>query len=298
MGVTNLDSLTLGGDLIVGGTQTVTGNITYAGDVTLGDDYTDEVEVNGIARFIRESDGANGYKLTLEQESASPAVNDAVGFLNYDGYSDGASLVSYASVRGVIADATDGAEKGQLQVRVQDGSGSIALAAMVQHTGSNGMVVVGDGASEGKFISAGEQDVSLATGGSKSGEIVVLNGADAGVEITPDGDGATYIGGGIIHQGLTTSSGPGAIPVTGRIHELTSTGAGDAMTLADGSAGGQRFTILYVAEGAGGDTAVITPANLVGGTTITLNALGDSAELVFGTNGWYVVGLGGTAAVA
>lgn len=122
--------------------------------------------------------------------------------------------------------------------------------------------------------------------------------ANTGVVTVSGATGNFDIGGAETHSGITATSGAGAVAITGRIHEVTTTGTGDALTLADGSAG-QRLTVLYVAEGAGGDTAVITPTTLAGGSTITLNALGDSAELVYSsTGGWHVVGLGGTAAVA
>lgn len=99
-----------------------------------------------------------------------------------------------------------------------------------------------------------------------------------------------------IATGITSTSGAGAVAITGRVHEITTTGTGDALTLADGTAG-QQLTVIYVAEGAGSDTAVLTPTTFAGGTTITFNALGDSADLTFSsTGGWYMHG--GTAAVA
>lgn len=120
--------------------------------------------------------------------------------------------------------------------------------------------------------------------------------ASDGVVTVIQSTGAFAIGTTERHAGITTSSGPAAVPVTGRIHEITTTGAGDALTLANG-VNGQRFTLCYVAEGAGGDTAVLTPATLAGGTNITFNALGDTAELVYLTNGgWYMVG--GSAVLA
>ena len=87
----------------------------------------------------------------------------------------------------------------------------------------------------------------------------------------------------------TTSSGAGAVGITGSIHEITTTGTGDALTLADG-AEGQRLTIVYVAEGAGTDTAVLTPSNFGSGTTITFSVLGQSARLIFTNGKWYADG--------
>jgi hypothetical protein len=101
----------------------------------------------------------------------------------------------------------------------------------------------------------------------------------------------------VILDGTTTTSGAGAVAITGSIHEVTTTGTGDALTLADGTEG-QRLVVVYDAEGAGADTAVITPSNLSGGTTITLNNVGDTCDLVFTSGNWFVLGLGGAAAVA
>jgi hypothetical protein len=89
-------------------------------------------------------------------------------------------------------------------------------------------------------------------------------------------------------------SGPGAVNITSLATAFTSTGAGDALTLADG-AQGQLKTIIYVAEAAGGDTGVLTPTNLGSATTITFNAIGDSVTLQFAGTDWWVVGLRGAA---
>ena len=87
-------------------------------------------------------------------------------------------------------------------------------------------------------------------------------------------------------------SGPGAVNITSLATAFTSTGAGNALTLADG-AQGQLKTIIYVAEAAGGDTGVLTPSNLGSATTITFNAVGDSVTLQFAGTDWWVVGFRG-----
>jgi hypothetical protein len=87
-------------------------------------------------------------------------------------------------------------------------------------------------------------------------------------------------------------SGPGAVNITSLATTFTSTATGNALTLADG-AQGQLKTIIYVAESAGGDTGVLTPANLGSGTTITFNAIGDSVTLQFAGTDWWVVGFRG-----
>ena len=87
-------------------------------------------------------------------------------------------------------------------------------------------------------------------------------------------------------------SGPGAVNITTLTTAFTSTGTGDALTLADGVAG-QLKTIVYVAEAAGGDTGILTPANLGSATTITFNAVGDSVTLQFIGADWWVIGFRG-----
>ena len=97
---------------------------------------------------------------------------------------------------------------------------------------------------------------------------------------------------GAIIGAVQALSGPGAVNITTLTTAFTSTGAGDALTLADGVAG-QLKTIVYVAEAAGGDTGVLTPANLGSATTITFNAVGDSVTLQFIGTDWWVIGFRG-----
>jgi hypothetical protein len=105
---------------------------------------------------------------------------------------------------------------------------------------------------------------------------------------------ATSVATGPIFGTVQSLSGPGAVNITTLTTAFTSTGTGDALTLADG-AQGQLKTIIYVAEAAGGDTGILTPSNLGSATTITFNAVGDSVTLQFAGTDWWVVGLRGAA---
>jgi hypothetical protein len=100
---------------------------------------------------------------------------------------------------------------------------------------------------------------------------------------------ATSVATGPIFGTIQSLSGPGAVNITTLTTAFTSTGTGDALTLADG-AQGQLKTIVYVAEAAGADTGVLTPTNLGSATTITFNAVGDSVTLQFAGTDWWVVG--------
>jgi hypothetical protein len=103
---------------------------------------------------------------------------------------------------------------------------------------------------------------------------------------------ATSVATGPVFGTVQSLSGPGAVNITTLTTAFTSTGVGDALTLADGAAG-QLKTIVYVAEAGGGDTGVLTPTNLGSATTITFNAVGDSVTLQFIGADWWVIGFRG-----
>jgi hypothetical protein len=105
--------------------------------------------------------------------------------------------------------------------------------------------------------------------------------------------GLTTLTGGMV-GGIQALSGPGAVNVTTLTTAFTSTGTGDALTLANGTAG-QIKTIAYVAEAAGGDTGVLTPTTALGFTSITFNAVGDTATLQYTSLGWVILAVRGAS---
>lgn len=93
---------------------------------------------------------------------------------------------------------------------------------------------------------------------------------------------------------ITAGTG-GAIAVTNYFTTINTDAGGDAFTLADGTKIGQLKLIRLVVDG-GGD-AVITPANLASGTTITMNDASDEVELQWNGTDWVVIkNLGATVA--
>lgn len=88
-------------------------------------------------------------------------------------------------------------------------------------------------------------------------------------------------------------SGAGAVNVTTLCTKLTTTGASQALTLADGT-NGQLKVIIHDVDGG---SAVLTPTTKTGFTTITFTAVGESATLMFvTTRGWIIVALNGAVA--
>ena len=84
-----------------------------------------------------------------------------------------------------------------------------------------------------------------------------------------------------------------AVNVTTAITEINATSATHAAAMADGS-DGQIKTIINVSTG-GTNNIVITPTNLRGYTTITLNAPGETVTCLFKNSNWNVIAGNGYA---
>lgn len=81
-------------------------------------------------------------------------------------------------------------------------------------------------------------------------------------------------------------SGAGAVNVTALLTSLTTTGASQALTLADGTVG-QLKVIAHVVDGG---SAVLTPTTKSGFATVTFTAAGDTLTLIYTVVGWCIVG--------
>ena len=99
----------------------------------------------------------------------------------------------------------------------------------------------------------------------------------------------TWLGFNSTSQSITgDGSTSTAITLTEPVTEVDATSAAAPCTLADG-ANGQIKIILNVST-SGTNAVTITPANLRGGTTITLNAPGESVQCIFKNSNWNVIG--------
>ena len=92
--------------------------------------------------------------------------------------------------------------------------------------------------------------------------------------------------------GTQSLSGAGAVDVTNAFTQLTTTGAAQALTLADGTVG----EIKIISHAVDGGSAVLTPTTKIGFSTITFTAVGDSAMLVYTSAGWDIVAWNGAVA--
>ena len=107
----------------------------------------------------------------------------------------------------------------------------------------------------------------------------------------------SYIGLKQTSQSITADGSTAtAIDVTSAITEINATSATHSCAMADGS-DGQVKTIINVST-SGTNAITITPANLRGFSTITLNAPGETVTCLFKNSNWNVIGTGGTVALA
>ncbi len=97
---------------------------------------------------------------------------------------------------------------------------------------------------------------------------------------------------GDIFATIQSLSGAGAVNTTDMMTSLTTTGAAQALTLANGTAG-QIKVITHTVDGG---SAVLTPTTKIGFTTITFTGGGESATLVYTAAGWAILALNGAVA--
>ena len=98
---------------------------------------------------------------------------------------------------------------------------------------------------------------------------------------------------GDVFASVQSLSGAGAVNLTDMLTSLTTTGAAQALTLANGTVG-QLKIITHTVDGG---SAVLTPTTALGFTTMTFTNAGDTITLVYTSAGWAIVGnRGGTVA--
>lgn len=192
----------------------------------------------------------------------------------------GNPIISAYHLGGLLA-TTTGAETGYLDVYTKP---SIGAAAAIARWTPTGNLLIGtttdmSGVTGGVKIASNSASTGVGTGA-----LQVAGGIYAGAA-SVFGAGATV--GGIIVTSSATLSGAGAIPITTSLVKFTSTGAAQALTLANG-VDGQRLTIVHDVDGGSG---ILTPTTKTGFSTITFTNAGDTVDLVYvTTRGWMVTG--------
>ena len=98
----------------------------------------------------------------------------------------------------------------------------------------------------------------------------------------------TFLGLAQASEAITADASSQVANVTSAVTEVNATAAVGNLSLADG-AEGQIKTFINVST-SGTNNVVVTPTNLRGGTTITLNAEGETVTCMFKNAKWNVIG--------
>jgi hypothetical protein len=85
---------------------------------------------------------------------------------------------------------------------------------------------------------------------------------------------------------IQSLSGAGAVNLTDMMTSLTTTGASQALTLANGTVG----QIKIITHTVDGGSAVLTPTTKIGFSTVTFTAVGDTVMMVYTAAGWAIIG--------
>jgi len=85
--------------------------------------------------------------------------------------------------------------------------------------------------------------------------------------------------------GTQSLSGAGAVDITNTFTSLTTTGASQALTLANGAVG-ELKVIVHTVDGG---SAVLTPTTPLGFATVTFTAVSDSVTLIYTSLGWAIL---------
>jgi len=146
--------------------------------------------------------------------------------------------------------------------------------------------VVSNDNEEAFRVDGGNREVVINEGSGQTDLRVETDSHTAAFQVDASADTVAVGAPFLWNQSAQTLSGAGAINVTSQVTYFTSTGASQALTLADGTAG-QIKTIIHIVDGGSG---VLTPTNFGSGSTITFTNVGDTATLLFTNSAWYLIG--------
>ena len=133
-----------------------TGEIGYIGDGTFGLNWKDDTAIHGPG-------------FDLNRDSASPAANDLLGYIDFWGKDSGANWTEYAQIQSSIVSPTNGAETGKLEFKVAKTAGALATQLTISDMAVTsvpnlyGPAVIASGAG-GYFIGTATQ-ATLGTNG-------------------------------------------------------------------------------------------------------------------------------------
>jgi hypothetical protein len=249
---------------------------------------------NGTLEINSTAAGAAGAVLTLSQDSASPAASDVIGAIHFYGVDDAAADQQYAKIECKLTDVAAASTDADLIFSVVQANAVVQMLTLDSDVSG---IVVGTGAAAATITSSGAYDLTISTASTAANEpkIVLTDGATGNITITAGGTSGEIVAASPLIRSTvqTISNANTAIDVVTDTTSIANDAA-STHTMADGVVGQRKFIFCETWTG----DAVITPSNLADGTTITLNAVGDSWYGEFVGTEWHTIALVGTAAIA
>jgi hypothetical protein len=153
---------------------------------------------------------------------------------------------------------------------IVDKDGNIDAPVTTTNLTTTGTTQLGDAVSDDTTVSG---DITVDVLSTLTGLVTMTAGIDAKVIFA-----ATET----IAAGGTTT----ALDLTKTVHYIDADAGGDIFTLADGVEGQVMTLVMASATG----VATVTPTNLRGGTSVTMNAAGETVILQFVVASWSIMG--------
>ncbi len=119
------------------------------GKIGIGTDnpgsYKTQIETTdqNVLRLVTDSDDANGVELVLRKDSASPADNDNIGNIYFQGNDDSGNATFYSSIEAYSDDVSNNSENGYIRFRTRN-NGSMGERLRICSDGRVGIKFLGD----------------------------------------------------------------------------------------------------------------------------------------------------------
>ena len=186
-GTLEADAITVGGtNILTGGIITTLG--TIAQDTILFQSSNADDPLLTIENNANDATGAR--LLLLKDKGAAGADNDEVGEIIFAGDNDAQQQTNFAKLRGLISDASDGAEGGKFEVRVathdgemqpgltiQDGDAEDELDVTIGKGASSVFTISGTTAVGGTITPSTSNGAALGTGTNMFSDLFLASGA-------------------------------------------------------------------------------------------------------------------------
>ena len=183
-GTTNLDVVDIDGAVDMASTLQVDGAITSSAGATITlADNTDNLTLT-----TTDADASVGPNLKMYRNSGSPADNDLLGAIDFEGRNDNSQDVVYSQIFTQILDASDGTEDGYLSFKVMNaGTSRQRLLFDAGETVFNDesedvdFRVESNGNANMLFVDAGNDYVAMGASTDLSGALNITHGAEFGL---------------------------------------------------------------------------------------------------------------------